>query len=305
MTNMITTHDLSKRYGDHWALNQVNIKLDRGDIYGLVGRNGAGKTTLMKIINGQIFPTSGHVDMLGKNLTEPATPSPRIGCLIEAPGLHPNFSARQNLALKCQLCGIKRPGYCEHLIELVQLNQAGDKKVKKYSLGMKQRLGLAMALVGDPDILLLDEPTNGMDPQGIAEFRQIVARLNREENMTIMISSHILGELAKYITKIGIIHEGQLIYQESMETMNAANQDHYRLVSQTLPRIVNFLEEKLNIHHFKVVTNREVHIYEALDKPEKIIHPLIQAGLCFEEFSLERASLEAYFMALTGGIDHA
>ncbi|UUX34938.1 ABC transporter ATP-binding protein [Fundicoccus culcitae] len=305
MQSVIETHNLSKQYGSVHALNQVNISVDQGDIYGLIGRNGAGKTTLMKIINRQILASEGSFDILGENVTRNDNISLRIGTLIEAPGLYLDLTAYQNIALKCQLAGIRRPGYIEELLHLVNLADTGRKRAKNFSLGMKQRLGLAIALVGDPDILLLDEPTNGMDPQGIAEFRQMILRLNRERHISVVISSHILGELSKFITKLGIIHEGQLIKEARLSDLEHENQDHLTIKAADLKPIVAFLEDQLHITNFTVISPTELHIFEHLQAPESISHPLIKAGILFDTLELDRHSLEDMFLTLTGGAVHA
>ena len=301
MKAIIEAYNLSKKYKDHLALDQVNMTVHQGDVYGLIGRNGAGKTTLMKIINRQILASQGNLSIQGAPISQKDTSQLRIGTLIEAPGFYPNLSAYDNLKLKCKLFGIQRKNYEEELLDLVNLLDAKDRKVGNYSLGMKQRLGLALALVGDPDILLLDEPTNGMDPQGIVEFRETILRLNQDRNITVMISSHILGELYKFVNRIGIIHEGKLIKEVSKQALDIENQDHIRIMSQNIPKIISFMEEELGITDFKIVSDQEIFVYESLENPEKICHGLIKANILFDSFYLEQASLEEYFMNLTGG----
>lgn len=301
MQTVIQSQGLSKKYHSQKALDNVNVNVNQGDIYGLIGRNGAGKTTFMKIINRQIKASSGTYTILGQDATHKDKSDFRIGTLIEAPGLYSNMNAKQNLALKCQLYGIHRKGYIQELLEIVGLLDTKGKKVKKFSLGMKQRLGLAMALVGDPDILLLDEPTNGMDPQGIAEFRQIIHRLNKDRNITIVISSHILGELSKFINKIGIIDQGQLIKEATLEELDQENQDHYILKAHNMDGVLAFLNQQLSLTNYQQTSPSEIQIFDFLDQPELIPHSLIQAGILFEEFSLQRFSLEDYFIQLTGG----
>ena len=307
MTNVITTENLTKRYKQQAALNQVNMQIHQGDVYGLIGRNGAGKTTLMKMICRQIRPTAGKIRIQGQDVTTKDDSQLRIGTLIEAPGFYPDLTAKQNLDLKCQLYGIRRPGYIEELLQLVNLSEAKNlkKKTKKFSLGMKQRLGLALALVGDPDILLLDEPTNGMDPQGIIEFRQTILKLNRERNITVMISSHILGELSKFINRIGIINEGNLVKEADMKEINDLNRDYIRINSQNLAELVSHLEESLQISQMKQVDAQEIRIYEHLDNPALITHELIKAGILFDQLVVEKSSLEDYYINLTGGSANA
>ena len=221
MNAVIETNNLTKKYGDQIALDNVNICVNKGDIYGLVGRNGAGKTTFMKIISGLSFPSMGDISILGVNSNSGLSlPFSRIGSLIETPSFFMHMSAVDNLKMKCICCGIANPDkYAESLLDLVDLGNVHNKKVHNFSLGMKQRLGLAMALIGEPDLLILDEPINGLDPQGIAEIRNLILKINSENGTTIIISSHILSELSKVASRYGIIEQGKLIYENSCKEL--------------------------------------------------------------------------------------
>lgn len=301
MANLaIQTDNLSKSYGQQRALDQVSIQVKEGEIYGLVGRNGAGKTTLLKILSRQIQATSGSYTFFNERVASSAHDL-RLGMMIEGPGLYPHLSARDNLMLKCEAMGIRRPNYVQNLLELVGLGQVKQKKAKSFSLGMKQRLSLALALVGDPDILLLDEPTNGLDPQGIADFRELIQQLNQERGLTIIISSHILSELAKMIDKVGIIHQGRLVKEATKEEMEKENRNKLVLTSHQLEEVVAHLEENLKLKDFLVVDDHTLYIYEYLDQAEKIPHSLINAGILFESFAYSENSLEDYYLQLTGG----
>ncbi|MDK6371798.1 ATP-binding cassette domain-containing protein [Aerococcus urinae] len=301
MANLaIETDNLSKSYGQQVALDQVSIQVKAGEIYGLVGRNGAGKTTLLKILSRQIQATSGSYTFFNERVDSRAHDL-RLGMMIEGPGLYPHLSARDNLMLKCEAMGIRRSGYVQELLNLVGLGQVKQKKAKSFSLGMKQRLSLALALVGDPDILLLDEPSNGLDPQGIADFRKLIQRLNQERGLTIMISSHILSELAKMIDKIGIIHQGRLVKEVSKQELEKENRNKLVLRSHDLKIVLAYLEENLDLKDFLVVNDHTLYIYEYLDQSEKIPHSLIRAGILFESFAYSGNSLEDYYMQLTGG----
>ncbi len=297
MDYYIETHQLTKKYKHTLALDSVNLHVKRGAIYGLIGRNGAGKTTLLNILSQHIHPTSGQFKIGSESST-----GLNIGSTIESPGLYPHLNAYNNMKLKCQAMGIRRPHYIEDLLELVELDGVSpDKKAKNYSLGMKQRLALALALVGDPDILFLDEPTNGLDPQGISDIRQLLLKLNHDRQLTIIISSHILDELSRLVTDIGIIHEGKLIQEISKKQLMDENRDCIVLHSDHLDQITAFLSEKLNIDNFQVTDQRTLEIYDHIHQPEAISHPLIQAGLLFDSFCLQERSLEKYFFELTGG----
>ena len=219
MDYVIETRELTKRYGQHAAADAVSLHVKRGEIYGFIGRNGAGKTTCMKMICGLTTPTSGGIRLFGKSEQESGPLRSRIGSLIEEPGLYYEMTAYENLKCRCLMTGIDEKGYIDSLLELVGLSYARNRKAKAFSLGMRQRLGIALALTGNPEILVLDEPINGLDPQGIAEMRQLFVRLKEEKHLAIMISSHILEELAKLADTFGIIHDGRLLQEISREQL--------------------------------------------------------------------------------------
>lgn len=210
MEAVIQTHNLTKKYGEHKAVNNVNLSVRKGEIYGLIGRNGAGKTTILRLISGLAKPTKGSISLFGQNSRDSIYMQKHIGLLIETPGIYPDMSARDNVKLKCMAMGISNNSYIAELLKNVGLSAVDKRKVKCFSVGMKQRLGIALALVGNPELVILDEPVNGLDPQGIVEIREIIVRLNTEKNITFIISSHILGELSKIATCYGIIEKGEL-----------------------------------------------------------------------------------------------
>ena len=210
MATLVQTHNLTKQYGQHKAVNNVNLSVRKGEIYGLIGRNGAGKTTILRLISGLAKPTKGSISLFGQNSRDSIYMQRHIGLLIETSGIYPDMSARENVKLKCMAMGISNNSYIAELLKNVGLSAVDKKKVKFFSVGMKQRLGIALALVGNPELVILDEPVNGLDPQGIAEIREIIIRLNTENNITFIISSHILGELSKIATCYGIIEKGEL-----------------------------------------------------------------------------------------------
>lgn len=210
METLVQTNNLTKQYGQHKAVNNVNLSVRKGEIYGLIGRNGAGKTTILRLISGSAKPTNGSISLFGQNSRDSIYMQKHIGLLIETPGIYLDMSARDNVKLKCMAIGISNNSYIAELLKNVGLSAVDKKKVKCFSVGMKQRLGIALALVGNPELVILDEPTNGLDPQGIAEIREIIVQLNTEKNITFIISSHILGELSKIATCYGIIEKGEL-----------------------------------------------------------------------------------------------
>ena len=217
MNYILETQDLTKKYDNHVVVDHVNIFVRTGAVYGLIGQNGAGKTAILKIIGGLAKQTSGKIYLSKTDKQNNEQDTSKVGVLIEQPGIYPEMSAKQNLKLKCLAMGVNSKAHIDELLKVVGLSKAGKKPVKKYSLGMRQRLGIALALVGYPDLVILDEPINGRDPQGIVEFREMIAQLNSERNITFIISSHILGELSKSATDYGIIHNGKMIEQMSKE----------------------------------------------------------------------------------------
>lgn len=210
MEIIVQTHNLTKQYGQHRAVSNVNLSVNRGEIYGLIGRNGAGKTTLLRLLCELAKPTEGDISLFGQKSHDTIYTQNRVGILIESPGVYPNMSAKDNVKLKCLAMGISNKGYIAGLLEDVGLSANDKKKVKHFSVGMKQRLGIALALVGNPELVLLDEPINGLDPQGMAEIREMIIKLNKGKGITFIISSHILGELSKIATSYGIIDKGEL-----------------------------------------------------------------------------------------------
>lgn len=220
VNNILITNKLTKTYGKQTAVKEIDLVIPKGEIYGLVGRNGAGKTSFMKMISGLSHPSSGNFSLFGIENSKPSNSGlyVQVGSLIETPGFFENMSAYDNLLMKAYCTNIEdKNSHIIQLLELVDLQDVGKKKVKNFSLGMKQRLGVAMALIGNPKLLILDEPINGLDPQGIAEMRDIILKLNREYQITVLISSHILEELSKMVTSYGIIDYGELIYENSSE----------------------------------------------------------------------------------------
>lgn len=297
---LLSTSSLTKRYGSKAALDKVDVHIHRGDIYGLIGRNGAGKTTLLKILNHQIQQTSGTVTRHNQK----AEKQHPLGVLIESPGLYPEFNGQENLMLKCIALGIKHPASeVEALLKLVDLKSAGKKKVKNYSLGMKQRLGVALALAGEPDLLLLDEPINGMDPQGILEIREMLVSINRSRGVTIVISSHILDELAKFATRYGILENGALIREVTREELENETQNGIEITSRYMQQVASLFEQK-GIQQYEVVGEDKLVLREKVDQYREISRMLFDAGIQVDTFSVDHQSLEAYFLKLTGGATH-
>ena len=299
MDYILTTNELTKTYGKYKAANEVSIHVQRGGIYGLIGRNGAGKTTLMKMISGLSRPTSGHFEIHGRNGETTEQMMPKVGILIEAPGLYPNMTAMQNLTTKAIAVGIHDKKYLQGLLEEVGLANVGKKKAKQFSLGMKQRLGIAMALVNQPELLILDEPINGLDPQGIAEMRAILHHLCNDRGITILISSHILDELSKVATQYGIIHEGRLLEEESKEELFSKCCERLELRTSDIGKTM----EILGLMGFSKMEVKDdaINIYERLNESGAITVALAKANIQTNEIAVKSEALEDYYFQLTGG----
>lgn len=300
MEYVLRTEELTKSFSGHRAVDCVSLHIRRGEIYGFIGRNGAGKTTFMKMISGLSTPTEGAITLFGAKGAEARRHQSRIGNLIEAPGLYPSMTGVQNLHCKSLALGIHKPGYEQELLDIVGLHDVGKKKVKNYSLGMKQRLGIAMALVGGPDFLILDEPINGLDPQGIAEIRDVLLRLKHEQNMTIMISSHILEELSKIADTFGIIHNGRLIQELTAEELMTKCSDYIELRTDDTARASTVIEQ-MGFGEYKVTGEDVICIYDQLERSGELTRELVQAGCNVRALQVQQEKLEDYFLKITGG----
>ena len=303
MEYLLTTNTITKQYGRQKAVDAVSIRVHQGAIYGLIGRNGAGKTTLLKMISGLAAPTDGNFSLFGKTGREVSEYMSRIGSLIEAPGVYPNLSAAENLKIKCLAMGIRKKDIISELLETVGLDNTGKKKVKNFSLGMKQRLGIALALVGDPDLVILDEPINGLDPQGIAEIRETISALNREKNITFIISSHILEELAKIATDYGIIHNGILLQELNREELLSKCCERIELKTND-PRKACTILENMGITEFKVIDSDTIHIFERLSDSGDITMELAKNDVKTMGITVKNEALEDYYLNLTGGAEN-
>lgn len=301
---LLQTRNLTKQYGRHRAVDDVNMHIKKGAIYGFIGRNGAGKTTCLKMISGLSTPSYGEIEMFGYKGKDLQKVRSRVGCLIEAPGLYGNMSAYDNLNIKCKLTGIKKKGYIEELLKTVGLDTVGQKKTKHYSLGMKQRLGIALALVGEPDLLILDEPINGLDPQGIVEVRETIQKLAKERGMTICISSHILEELSKIATDYGIIHNGCLVQELTREELMKKCSERIELTLDNPKQAIPVLDD-MGFSNYQVIDKEHIHIFERLGESASLNMELAKAGISVKGISITSEELENYFLRLTGGDNRA
>ncbi len=294
--SVIQTTGLSKRYKDRWAVDHLDLRVEQGDIYGFIGQNGAGKSTTLKLLCGLARPTQGEALIFGKPVRD-SVARRRVGALIEQPGLYPDLSGRENLRLYAALLGLDSPErQVEEILKTVGLAPGEKKPVRHYSMGMKQRLG-------GPDLLLLDEPINGLDPEGIREMRELLLRLNRDRGLTILVSSHILGELSKIATRYGIIQEGRMVEQITAAELEQKCADYLHLRTDQPQRAAALLERELRLTRWEMRPEGEIRIYEAVDA-KTVGQILTQAGVAVEEMGLHRQDLEDYFLERMGGTDH-
>lgn len=296
MEYILKTEKLTKIYGGIKAVNEVSMRVRKGDIYGFIGKNGAGKTTFMKMISGLATPTAGSMELFGKSDLEQARK--RIGTLIENPGVYPNMTAEENLEIVRRNLGIPERAATREMLEFVGLDSAGKKKVKNFSMGMKQRLGLAVSLIRNPDFLVLDEPINGLDPAGIKEVRELLLKLNREKQITILISSHILGELSKVATRYGIIRDGVLMEEFGVKELEERCRKCQKITVNDVGLAASILEKKLSISYYDVLEGNVLRIFERIEDAAQINRDLITGGVEITESCLSGLDLEGYFMDL-------
>ena len=304
MEYIFKSNSLCKKYGNFNALTDLNMRIPKGSIYGFVGKNGAGKTTLIRTLCGLQQPTSGSFELLGianddKKLTKERR---RIGAVVESPAICKDMSARDNLIQQYLLLGLPDFKGIDELLELVGLSDTGRKKAAKFSLGMKQRLGIAIALCGNPDLLILDEPTNGLDPQGIIEIRELIIKLNKEKGITFIISSHILDELSRVATYYGFIDKGRIVKEMSAEELEKECRKSIRMkVSDT--KVLSRVMDKLGIE-YSIIDDNTADIFSEVTF-SKIAKDFEDAGCTIFTMDEHEESLEAFYLSLLGGIQNA
>jgi len=301
---ILKTTNVSKIYGSHKALDKVSIEIKRGMIYGLIGENGAGKSTFMRTIMGLITVDEGNIELFGETGVKGLQNARRkMGQSIETPALYPELTARENLKVQAANGGVSGREIDE-LLQLMNLTNTGKKKVKNFSLGMRQRLAIATTLITNPEFLILDEPTNGLDPSGIVEMREIIHRLVIERGMTVLLSSHLLDELSQIATHYGILHEGKLISEFSKEELARETRQYIEVESAEVQKAVVVLDE-LGIKDYEVINETELNIYERLDDVALINRSLVLADVSVSRIGTTRQKLEDYFLQLTGGTPRA
>jgi len=296
---ILQTRNLTKLYSGNPAVDNVNMTIKKGDIYGLIGKNGAGKTTLIRMIASIIRPSSGELTLFGENTEAGLTRArKRIGCVVETPALYPNLTAEQNLEYYRILYGIPEKQRIKSVLEMVGLKDTGKKKFKNFSLGMKQRLGLSLAILGHPDFILLDEPINGLDPIGIADMRETIKKLNEQFGITILISSHILSELSQTATRYGIIEGGKLVKEIANSELKEQSQRGLSIVVDDTAKAAAIIETVLHSGNFKIIGQNEIRLYDYLDNPSEVTYQLNSGGVRVSSMQEIGDSLEDYFKAV-------
>ena len=303
---VLKTYNITKKYGEQLAVDNVNMTIKKGDIYGFIGKNGAGKTTLIRLITGLIHKSGGEIELLGVNeeneLNKART---MVGSLIESPSLYTNMTARENLEVSRLVRNIPGKKCIDEVLELVGLKDVEKKKVKNFSLGMRQRLGIANALMGNPKLLILDEPINGLDPMGIVEIRELLKKINKEKDMTILISSHILSELSELATTYGIISNGKLIEEITAKQLSEKCRQYIDLKVDNTARAVILLERELGISDYEVLEDSNIKVFSNLDNVGEVNSLLSRSGIIVESISVKGENLEEYFMNKVGGVLNA
>lgn len=300
MDYCLTTNALSKHYKDFKALNSLSMHVPKGAIYGFVGKNGAGKTTLIRLVCGLQMPTSGEFALYGVGNTDRRIDRcrRRMGAVVEAPSVYLDATARENIREQYRVLGMPSFDGVDELLAFVGLENTGKKRVRNFSLGMRQRLGIAIALCGEPDFLMLDEPVNGLDPQGIIEMRELILRLNREKQITVLISSHILDELSRLATHYGFIDKGSMVKEISAAGLEAECRKCMRVtVSST--KLLCMVLDKIGLE-YRVVSATEADIYGTV-RAADLVHALDEAGCETISIHEKNESLETYYMNLVGG----
>lgn len=300
MEYVLTTSGLSKKYGKFCALNNLTMHIPKGSIYGLIGRNGAGKTTLIRLICGLQKPTKGTYSIYGvKNNSKAIVKARRrMGAVVETPAIYLDMTAEDNLKQQCLILGIPSDDIIPDILKLVGLENTGKKKAKNFSLGMRQRLGIAVALVGNPDFLVLDEPVNGLDPQGIIEMRELILKLNREYQITVLISSHILDELSRLATHYGFVDKGRLVKEISASELDNVCKKYVRVEVSNLNALVRILDA--NNLPYEVLSGNSVNIYKKINL-SKLVLALAKENCELISSHEQDESLENYFINLIGG----
>lgn len=297
MDYLLETRQLTKVYNKRAVVDNVSLHIKKGDIYGLIGKNGAGKTTIMRMILSMAFPTEGDIILFGERTN--GRSDRRLGSLIEAPGIYKNYTARGNMEAFCTLYGVDF-SRIDSILDYVGLGQTEDKKAGSFSLGMKQRLGIAITLLGDPEFIILDEPVNGLDPAGMKDVRDLILRLNKEKGVTFMISSHLLDELSKMVNKYGILNEGRLIEEITTEELEMRCRHKLVITVDDLQRAANIVAS-LVPQQDMCFLNNDIIVASHLEMSAQINKALVENGIMVSGLQCKSDGTEQYFMQRIGG----
>ncbi len=303
MDYVLETNNLRKKYRRNEVLIDVNMHIEKGAIYGLIGKNGAGKTTLIRVICGLQKPTAGNYSICGvSNVSKDISKTrKKIGAIIESPSLCLNMSAEDNLKKQYKITGIPNLEGIHDILKIVKLDDKKNKKVKNFSLGMKQRLGIAIALVGSPDFIILDEPINGLDPEGIIEIRELILKLNKEKGITFLISSHYLDELSKIATCYGFLNDGKIVKEISKKELEQDFKKKIQIKIDNVKECVRYLEETRI--PYKIISDEVIDIYEKINVT-KLVTALSKRNCIVNNFQEKDETLESYYLNLIGGAEN-
>lgn len=300
MEYAIQTEGLTKKYKNHIVVDNISMNVKKGEVYGFVGKNGAGKTTTIRLLLGLTKPTSGTYTIFGSNTD---INKAKIGSLIESPALYDGLTAEQNLIAHCKLLGVSdEKNTVKNILDFVKLGDTGNKKAKNFSLGMRQRLGIAIALIGNPELLILDEPINGLDPAGIKEVRDLILNLNHTQGITVLISSHILGELHKIATCYGIINEGKLVEELTIQDLQQKCASYLSVICSNPLKAVNVLKTKLGLQNMNISDNGILLIYDNIPDASVVTRAIFENGMNISSVNVVNRDYEQYFIDRMGGI---
>ncbi|AZS17842.1 ABC transporter ATP-binding protein [Paenibacillus lutimineralis] len=302
MTHIVRTKQLTRAYKGKEVVSNVNLNIKQGEIYGMLGPNGAGKTTVMKMITNLVKPTAGEIEVFGERLTDKSYRQlGRMGTIIETPVFYDKLTARDNLDLHCEYMGYHNKKSIDEALELVNLKGIDNKSVKDFSLGMKQRLGIARAIVTKPELLILDEPINGLDPLGIKELRELFKMLGKEYGITMLISSHILGEIELIADTVAVMNNGKLLQEVSMEHIAKQTTEYIEITTGESNKAAYVLEHYLQISNVRVTDEGQIRIYDSNIPQSEIMKTLVMHDVTIESVHKKKGSLEDYFLSILNG----
>ena len=299
----VSFNNVTKEFKNKAVLKGVSFNIEAGDIYGLIGENGAGKTTLLKLIVNLLKPTSGNIQVLGKEIKKDSYDYLRnIGALIDEPVFYKKLTLYENFKVHCEYLGFYDEEKLENVLRRVGLHNKKDRKIKELSFGEKQRLAIAYALITEPELLILDEPTNGLDPIAIVELREILLKLNREFNTTIIISSHAINELETLVNKVKFLKNGEIVEDGLLEEIKEKCSVYIEIEVEDYSKALAILEKELNIRNMKLINKGTIRVYEALEERKKILSTLVKSDVEVLSFNMVQISLEEYFIRKVRGI---